>query len=123
MTKLWVLPRLGPAFGECQRAGAERAALAIHRPGLAGRFDAVAREARAERRYEERADAVFAAALARVGVDEQGIADLVPGEGDFLVVRDEALGPEISGVAGLGEFGVGDRDCRVGGLGIQHALD
>ncbi len=35
---------------------------------------------------------------------------------------DQALGPEIAGVARFGEFGVDDRDRAVGGLGVQHAL-
>src|SRR5690348_645572 len=44
------LARLGPAFGEGEGAGAERAPFAFQRPGLAFGFDAVAREPRTERR-------------------------------------------------------------------------
>src|SRR5436853_2757577 len=39
-----VLPSFGPAFREGEGAGAEGAAFALQRPGLAGGFDAVAPE-------------------------------------------------------------------------------
>src|SRR5438270_4380959 len=55
------LARFGPAFGEGEGAGAERAAFALQRPGFAGGLDAVARKPRAERRDQQGADAVFAA--------------------------------------------------------------
>ena len=71
------LARLGPAFGKGEGAGAEGTPLAFQRPGLAFGFDAVARETRAERRDQQGADAIFAAALARVRVNEQRLADLI----------------------------------------------
>src|SRR5216683_2708069 len=103
-------PRLGPAFGKRQGAGAERAAFALHRPGLAGGVDAVARQPRAECRDQEGAHAVFSAALARVGVDQQRVADIVPGQGDVLAGGIDPLGPEIARVAFLAERRVDDRD-------------
>src|SRR4051812_15777674 len=52
------LPGLGPALRERQGAGAERAALAFTRPGLALRLRAVAGQARTECRYQHRAHAI-----------------------------------------------------------------
>src|SRR5437868_3107737 len=97
------LARLGPAFGKGEGAGAEGTPLPFQRPGLAFGFDAVAREARAERRDQQGADAIFAAALARVRVNEQRLADLVPGQRDVLARGVDALGPEIARVALLAE--------------------
>ena len=93
-----VLSRLGPAFRERQRAGAERTALARQRPGLAGGLDAVAGKRAPERRDQQRADPVFASVLAGAGVDQQRLADIVPGQADRLVMRDQAFGPVIARV-------------------------
>src|SRR6059058_3007831 len=62
-------------------------------------------------------DAIFAAPLARVRVNEQRLADLVPGPRGV-----DALGPEIARVALLAEGRVNNRDRRVGGLRVEHAL-
>src|SRR5215467_12191274 len=78
------LAGLGPAFREGEGAGAERPPLAVQRPGLALGLDAVARQARAERRDQQRAHTVFAAAFAGVGVDEERVADVVPGQRHIL---------------------------------------
>src|ERR1700733_4672577 len=72
---------LGPAFGEGQRAGAERLALAIPGPGFARRLNAVARQARTERWDQQSADAVGTARIGvGLGVDQQGLADVEPGQ-------------------------------------------
>ena len=76
----------------------------------AGRcLDAVARQARPECRHEHRANAV-AAPRHRIGLrmDEQRIADVVPGEGDVLAPRHRPFGPEIARIAGFAELGIGD---------------
>src|SRR6185369_15747896 len=114
----------GPALRERQRAGAERPAFPLPFPWLARGLDAVARQARAKGWHEHRAHAIWAARH-RLGlrVNEQRIADVVPGEGDFLAARHCPLGPEIARIAGLAEFGVGHRDRRIQQLRIEHALD
>src|SRR5215510_15881303 len=76
------LPQVGPAFREGQRRGAERPALALALPGTAGRLDAVADEARAERWHQHGTDAIGAVGLRPgLGVDQQRIAEVEPGEG------------------------------------------
>src|SRR5689334_20393308 len=97
------LTRLGPALGKGKGASAERTAFALQWPSLPLRVDAVARQARAKRRDQQRADAIFAAALAGVRMNEQRLADLVPGQRDILARGVDALGPEITRVALLAE--------------------
>src|SRR5579872_2411899 len=118
------LARLGPALGEGKRAGAEGPALALPRPGLARRLDAVTSQSRAQRRHENRAHAVGPVGRrVRLRMDQQRVAHPVPGERDLLAMRSDALGPEIPIIAGLCEGRVGHGDRRVLELGIEHALD
>src|SRR6266567_8000595 len=91
------LASLGPALREGQCAGAEGSSLPLPRPGTARRLGAVSRQPRAQSRDQDRAHAVRTVGR-RVGllVDQQGIADLIPGERDLLALSRHALGPEIA---------------------------
>src|SRR5579883_461679 len=117
------LSRLGPALREGERAGAERPALSLSRPGLARGASAVAREPRAQRGHEHGADAIGPVGR-RVGlrVDQQRIPHPVPSERDILALRGHALTPEVPIVARLGKAGVGHGDRRVLELRVEHAL-
>ena len=79
--------RFGPAFAERQGAGAERTAFAHAREGLSLGLDAVHRQPRGQAGDQHRADAIGPAvgALVRIGVDQQRIADVVPGQRDRFV--------------------------------------
>src|SRR5690349_14805537 len=77
--------RVRPAFREGQRRCREGTTLALALPGLPLGLDAVADEARAERRYQYSAYAVAAVGdLVRLGVDEERLADIEPGERDVF---------------------------------------
>src|SRR5262249_12869201 len=104
-----VLSDVGPTFAEGQRTRTEGPALALPFPRPPRGLHAVTRQARPKRRHQHRAHTV-AATRHRVGlsVNEQGFANVVPGEGDFLSARYRPLGPEITRVAGLAEFGIND---------------
>jgi len=54
---------------------------------------------------------------------KQRIADLIPGQSDFFVPRDDLFGPEITRVARFAELGFGHRDRHVGSFGIEHSLN
>src|SRR5262245_14896370 len=87
--------RVRPAFRECQRRSREGPPFALALPGLTLGLNAVADEARAERRYQHRAYAVAAVGdLVRLRVNEQRLADIEPGERDFFAGRLDVLGPE-----------------------------
>src|SRR6478609_146511 len=120
----FALPRLGPAFGEGERAGAEGLALALALPRLALGLVAIDGQPRAERRDEQGADAVSSrvGTLIGLGMNQQRFADVVPGERDLGIGGRNVLGPEIARVARLLEGGIGDRDCDILELGIEHAL-
>src|SRR5260370_32903963 len=78
------LSGLGPAFREGERAGAERPAFALPRPGPAGGLDAVARKPRAERRDQNRAHAVGPVRCRiRLSEYQHGLADPIPGQADL----------------------------------------
>src|SRR5581483_9472858 len=108
--------RLGPALREGQRRGAEGPAFPLPLPGPAGRLPTVERQARAEGRDQHGAHAVAPPARAGLGVDQQRVADVVPGEGDVLAAGGDVLGPEVARIARLAESGVRDRDRGVGEL-------
>src|SRR5262249_31534761 len=73
--------RVRPAFRECQRRCREGPPLALARPGSPLGLNAVADQARAERRYQYSAYAVASVGdLVRLRVDEQRLADTEPGE-------------------------------------------
>src|SRR5215475_9487318 len=112
-----------PAFRECQCRCREGPPLALARPGLPLGLNAVADEARAERRYQQRAYAVAPVGdLVRLRVDEQRLADIEPGERDVFAVRLDVLGPEIAGISSLGKRRIRTGDRGVGKFGIEHAL-
>src|SRR5215831_1178738 len=101
-----------PAFRECQRRCREGPPLALARPGSPLRLNAVADEARAERRHQYRAYAVAAVGeLVRLRVNEQRLADVEPGERDVFAGRLDVFGPEGADISSLGKRRVrtGDR--------------
>src|SRR5579863_1457054 len=90
---------------------------------MAGRDDAVAREPRAQRRNQHRADAIGPVRhLVGFGVDQQGITDPVPCERDLFLMRHCTLGPEVARVAGLGERGIERWNVGISELGVEHPL-
>src|ERR1700757_1057214 len=90
--------RVRPAFRECQRRCREGPPLALARPGLPLGLNAVADEARAERRYQHGAYAIAPVGdLVRLRVDQQRLADIEPGERDVFAVRLDVLGPKVAG--------------------------
>src|SRR6516162_10525008 len=95
------LAGFGPALGERQRAGAEGPPFALSWPWPAGRLNAVPRQARAQRRDQQGAHPVSATLRLGVGlrVDQQWIADLIPGERNLLTARRHALCPKMVRVA------------------------
>src|SRR4029079_9937160 len=97
--------------------------LALARPGLPRRFNAVAYEARTERWYQYSAYAVPPVGdLVRLRVDEQRLADIEPGERDIFVVRLDLLSPKVARVSSLGKRRIRTGDRCVGKFGIEHAL-
>ena len=55
-------------------------------------------------------------------MDQQRVAEIVPGHGDLVVRRHDRLGPEIGRIAGFAEGGVNDRDRGIGQGRVEHAL-
>src|SRR5262249_26949688 len=96
-----------PALGEGQRAGAEGPPLPLTLPGSAGRLHAIARQPRAEGWDEHGADAVAPPGHGiGLGVDQQRIANVVPGEGKVLMPSRHPLGPKVARVAVPAELGI-----------------
>src|ERR1700760_4421808 len=108
---VFVLARLGPAFGKGQCAGAEWASFALARPGLPDSLSAVHGKPCTQRRNKQRAHTVGSRRFCvRLRVDQQRLADVVPGQGDLLVPGADALGPEVARIAGLGELSLDHRN-------------
>src|SRR5208282_368654 len=120
----FALTGLGPALGKRQRAGAEGSSFALPRPWSAPRLDAVSCQAGAEGRDQESAYPIRTTGLrVGLGVNEQWIADLIPGQRNLLVPGDHPFGPEIARIPRFRELGIEHRDCRVSGFGVEHSLD
>src|SRR5262245_18639318 len=80
-----------PAFRKGQGAGAKRTTLTVTRPRVATRLPAVDRQPRPKGWHENGAHAV--APLRRVmglGMHQQGLADVIPGERDGIRARRSA---------------------------------
>ena len=92
-----------------------RLALALARPRLALCFLAVDCQPCAERGDEERADTVGPRIGRLVGlrVDQQRLADVVPGERNLGIRGRNMFGPEIARVAGLLERRVDHGDRQI----------
>ena len=73
-------------------------AFAFPGPGAARRRHAVAHQLRAERRRENGANAI-ATVFIWLRVDEQWFPYVVPRDGELLVIRHDALGPETGRVS------------------------
>src|SRR5215475_3746877 len=112
-----------PAFRKGQGAGAKRTTLTVTRPRLATRLPAVYRQPSPKGWHENGAHAV--APLRRVmglGMHQQWLADVIPGERDGFRASLQAFGPVVPRVATLREHRVNDGNREVGRFRIEHAL-
>src|SRR4051794_41022285 len=95
-----ILSCLGPAFRERQSTGAEGPPFALPRPWPTRCLDAVARQPGTKRRYQHGANTVWTSGVAIwLRMDQQGLADVIPGEGDLFVPGRHLFGPEITWIA------------------------
>src|SRR5215472_16380576 len=116
------LPSLGPALAKPEDAGAGAPPFAVPRPGPAFGIGSVARQPRAESGDKHRAHPVRTPRnRIGLGVDQEWLTQLVPGERDLFLARHQSLRPVITGVAGLEELRGGHRDRQLAKLRIDGA--
>src|SRR5262249_14137468 len=112
-----------PAFRKGQGAGAKGTTLALTRPRVATRLSAVHRQPRPKGWHEKGASSV--ASLWRfmgLGMHQQWLADVIPGEQDVIRASLEVFGPGVSCVAALREYRINDGNGEVCRRRIEHAL-